>query len=217
MSESARRAKAPLSSGRSRARGRSSARSPPVLLTTGGVLYMHGYGWTAADHRLHRGAGDHGRVVARRDPRGDLSGLPHSGRAARPALRHGVVHRLRGDVLCRLFLGVLRVEPVPGRRRLAAQGHPPVRSVRIPVSQHADPAAVGNHGHLGASFADRGRPQWIAAGFGADRLSRPLLHLGPGLRIQPRPVSLSPAASTRRPFSWRPAFTASTSSSARLS
>ena len=36
---------------------------------------------------------------------------------------------------------------------------PPVRPVRVPVSQHADPAAVGHHGDLGAPFADRGRPQ----------------------------------------------------------
>ena len=65
--------------------------------------------------------------------------------------------------------------------------------------------------------ADRGRPQRVAARAGADRLSRPLLHLGPGLRIQPRRRFISPAASIRRLFSWRPAFTASTSSSARHS
>ncbi len=38
-------------------------------------------------------------------------------------------------------------------RDLAAQGHPSVRSVRIALPQHADPAHLGNDGDLGASRA----------------------------------------------------------------
>jgi hypothetical protein len=39
------------------------------LLATGGVLFMHGYGWWLMANRLPFRAGDDGRVVARRDPR----------------------------------------------------------------------------------------------------------------------------------------------------
>ena len=47
-------------------------------------------------------------------------------------VRHGAVHRLRGDVLRGVFLGLFRVEPVPGGRRLAAQDHPSVRPLEFP-------------------------------------------------------------------------------------
>src|SRR5207248_6002419 len=70
----------------------------------------------ADDHRLYRRAADDGGVVARRDPRGDLPGLPQPRGAAWPALRHGLVHRLRGDVLFGILLGVLLVERSEERR-----------------------------------------------------------------------------------------------------
>ena len=69
----------------------------------------------------------------------------------------------------------------------------PFDPFELPVPQHADPAAVGNHGDLGASFADRGQPQGAAARLGADRTARDLLHLGPGLRIRHAPLPLRPA------------------------
>ena len=43
------------------------------------------------------------------------------------------------------------------RRRLAAQGHQRHRAVRPAVHEHADPAAVGHHGHLGAPRHPRGQ------------------------------------------------------------
>ena len=100
------------------------------LLAFGGILYMHGghrwlliIGFIAVLSCM---------AVWWRDVirEATFQGYAHAGRAARAALRHGAVHRLRGDVLLGLFLGLLLVEPVPGRRRLAAQGHPPVRPVR---------------------------------------------------------------------------------------
>src|SRR5579862_4597860 len=112
------------------------------LLTGGGVLYMHGHGWALLIIGLLR-ARRHGRVVARRDPRGDVSGLPHADRAARHALWHGVVHRLGGDVFRRVFLGVLRIEPVSGGWGVATQGHPSLRPIRVSVSEHTDPVVVG--------------------------------------------------------------------------
>ena len=47
--------------------------------------------------------------------------------------------------------------------------------------------------------------------------ARPAVHQHPGLRVHPRAVRASKAISTARPSSWRPASTASTSSSARSS
>ena len=52
-------------------------------------------------------------MVARRHSRGYLSGLSHPGRSDRHALRHGLVHRLRGDVLRRFFLGIFRISLFP--------------------------------------------------------------------------------------------------------
>ncbi len=64
---------------------------------------------------------------------------PHPRGAAASPLRHDPVHRLRGDVLRRLVLGLLRRRAVSGRRasgrarhavrrRLAAEGHRDLRS-----------------------------------------------------------------------------------------
>src|SRR5262249_9192651 len=78
--------------------------------------------WTdllGADPGTPRRTRHDGRVVARRNPRGDVPGVSHPRRAARHALRHGIVHRLRGDVFFRLLLGVLLLRAVPARRGLA--------------------------------------------------------------------------------------------------
>ena len=108
----------------------------------------------------------HVLVVARRHRR-----IAHSTtrrRPARPALRHDPVHRLGGDVLRRLLLGLLRrgdlsrVARDAGahrgqRRHVAAQGRARHRAVRPAVHEHADPAALGHHGDLGAPFDPRGQ------------------------------------------------------------
>ena len=85
----------------------------------------------------------------------------HHTKVVQLGLRYGMlsVHRLRGDVLLRLLLGVLFIEPVSGRRPLAAQGHPALQPVRPAVPQHADPAVLGHHRDLGASRAARRQPQ----------------------------------------------------------
>ena len=57
----------------------------------------------------------HVHVVARRD-QGSAWRRPHARRAASPALRHDHVHRLGGDVLRRLVLGLLRRLAVSCRR-----------------------------------------------------------------------------------------------------
>ena len=48
----------------------------------------------------------------RRDPRGAVQGRPHPRGADQPPLRHDPVHRLRGDVLRRLVLGLLQLRAV---------------------------------------------------------------------------------------------------------
>ena len=81
-----------------------------------------------ADHgdgaRLPPRARRHGGVVARRDPRGGLRRPSHPRRADRPALRHGAVHRLGGDVLRGLLLGVLQRRRSSRPTATAASGRP---------------------------------------------------------------------------------------------
>ena len=134
--------------------------------------------------------------------------------------RHGAVHRLGGDVLLGLLLGLFQRRALPDRgdrRRLAAQGHPSLRSVRRAVPQHADPAALGHDGDLGASRAAREQPQ------GPDPRPRPSPWSSASASPRCRPTntatppSASPRASIPRPSSWRRASTASMSSSARSS
>ena len=67
-----------------------------------------------------------------------------------------------------------------------------------PVSQHADPAAVGHHGDLGAPFADRRQPEGADPGSDADRAARDQLHLPAGLRIRARRVQLPLRPASRR-------------------
>ena len=47
----------------------------------------------------------------------ELQGRPHPRGADLASLRHDPVHRLRGDVLRRLVLGLFQHRAVPGRRR----------------------------------------------------------------------------------------------------
>ena len=123
-----------------------------MLLTTGGVLYMHGYGWTTLIIGFVLVLGT--MAVWWRDVIREATFQGYHTPVVQLGLRYGMALFIASEVMffSRLFLGILRVESVPGRRRLAAQDHPSVRPVRVPVSQHADPAAVGHHGHLGASL-----------------------------------------------------------------
>ena len=156
-------------------------------------------------------------------------GRPHAGRPARPALRHDPVHRLGGDVLRRLVLGLLRLRLLGRRaaiadrqgrvhrRSLAAEGHRGLRPLAPAAAQHADPADLGHHGHLGAPCAAPRRPQGPDLGPGpAPSCSA---SSSPPCRPTNTPTRRSPSAatSTAPPSSWRPASTASTSSSARSS
>ena len=73
-------------------------------LTIGG-LHLGPYVFGAGVHRrpLH-----HAELVDRRRPRGHLRGPPHPRGPAPPPLRHDHVHRLRGDVLRGVVLGLFR-------------------------------------------------------------------------------------------------------------
>ena len=81
------------------------AAAPACSASRGPTLFVVG----VAGVLLH-----HVHVVARRH-QGGARGRPHAGRAAAPALRHDPVHRLGGDVLRRLVLGLLRRGAVPRR------------------------------------------------------------------------------------------------------
>ena len=130
----------------------------------------------------------HQRIPARR---------PHPRRADQPPLRHDPVHRLRGDVLRGLVLGLFRrslfpgeaieyacARPSPagiGRRR--ASSPRPVASAAV---QHADPADLGHDRDLGPPRAAARRPQGLEIGPDADGPPRRPVHLRAGLRICPR-------------------------------
>ena len=192
-------------------------------LSIGGLkLGVPCFGIGVARPFLHLGV-----VVDRCRPRGG-NRRPLPGRSDQPSLRHDPVHRLRGDVLRRLVLGVLRRVTVHRgadsggarrlhRRRLAAQGHRGARSVESAAAQHADPAHLRRDGHLGASRVAAQRPSGFEDRIDADHCSRPLLHQhsGAGNIIMRR--SPFRIRSTAPPFSWRRASTARTSSSARSS
>ena len=106
-----------------RARGRSSAPSSAFLLAVGAITWMH-HMFAAAPFIF--GAGAIGvlytmhRLVARRRARGDLQGLPHARGADLPPLRDDPVHRLGGDVLRRLVLGLFQHRAVSRRRHQQA-------------------------------------------------------------------------------------------------
>ncbi len=89
-----------------------------LLLTGGTVMYMHDLGLQRQDRAgvgRARRARHHVLLVARRGEGGHLPGPSLAGGADRPALRHGALHRLRGDVLRGLLLGLFRRQPVPDR------------------------------------------------------------------------------------------------------
>ena len=178
--------------------------------------------------RRHRHSLHDDRLVARRHPRSRSRARPYPRGADLAPLRHDAVHRLGSDVLRRLVLGLFQHRAVSGRARrtwrgsrssaaLAAEGHPHLRSLAPAAAEHADPAHLGHHGDLGASRAARERPQGPDLGPASDH--RCSASPSPACRLRNMRMRRSTirATSTAPPSSWRPAFTAPTSSSAQSS
>ena len=191
------------------------------VLAIGMVFFMHEVTAWLLPHRRRAGHRHDVLLVAPGGERGDPPGPPQQGGPARPALRHGAVHRLGGDVLRRLLLGLLRCQPLRGRgpagrtgrthrRGLAAGRCRGLPGLPPAVPQHHDPAALRLHGHLGAPRAHPRRPPGAAAGPGADHPS--WAFSSPPFRptSTAMPPSASPTASTPRPSTWPPVSTAST-------
>src|SRR5262249_13808078 len=99
----------------------------------------------------------------------DVSGLSYAHRADLSPLRHDSVHRLRGDVLRGVVLGVFQQRAVPGRhapayartavwRGVAAEGNRDLRPVAPAAPQYADPAHLRHDRDLGAPRASGERP-----------------------------------------------------------
>ncbi len=189
------------------------------LLATGGRrLHARRPRLVALDHR-RRSRCSASMAVWWRDVirEATFRGPSHTGRAARPALRHGAVHRLGGDVLRRVLLGVLH------RRRCSRRGgvwppkgiHPfdpfdfPFLNTLI-LLLSGTTVTWAHHSLLEGN--QKGLIQGLAVtvllGLCSPR-SRPT--------STATPPSASPAASIPRPSSWRPGSTASTSSSAPAS
>jgi len=150
---------------------------------------------------------------------------PHAGRGDFPPLRHDAVHRLRGDVLRRLVLGLLR-RLLPSRRSaaiwshrshgrcLAADRRRAVQPLAPAAVQYAAAADLRHDRYLGPSCAAAERPAGAEIRPRPDHPAGHVLHPGAGDRIQPTPASPIPATFTARPSSWRPASMVSMSSSA---
>ena len=147
--------------------------------------------------------------------------LPHPRGPASPPLRHDHVHRLRGDVLRRLVLGLFRCGALcrrpaallarrGARRRLAPEGHRDLRSLAPAAPQHPDPADLGHHGHLGAPRAPArttARASRRACGSPSSSASSSPASRPTSTATRP---SASKATSTAPPSSWRRASTART-------
>ena len=139
-------------------------------------------------------------------------------------LRYGMILFIASEVMFFLawFWAFFDSRDLPergrfGRRCVAAQGRLGDGPVGPAASQHLHPVVLGNDGDLGAPFADPRRPARAEAGPSAHHPARPQLHrLARRGNMRTR-RSPSKAASTVRPSSWRPASTASMSSSARSS
>ena len=100
------------------------------LLFSGAVMWFHDnrFGVPLMVARLRRRADHHVQLVGEHHPRG-AHRLSHPGRPASPALRHDPVHRLGGDVLPRLVLGLLRQLDLPAGGRSAA--HWPPKGIEV--------------------------------------------------------------------------------------
>ena len=149
------------------------------VMAVGAITWMHDMfagGAAGVRRRRDRRALHHDRLVARRHQRSRARRRSHPRRADLAPLRHDPVHRLRGDVLRRLVLGLFRRRAVsrrraPGRARRADRPcWPPasaaegvksahLRSLAPAAAQHADPADLGHHGDLGAPRAAARRPR----------------------------------------------------------
>ena len=147
--------------------------------------------------------------------------LPHARRADFTSLRNDPFHRLRGDVLRCLVLGLLQHRAVSGRRhrrgahrvhrrRVAAEGHRDVRPVAPAAVEYAHPFDLRHDGNLGAPCPARRRPPGLEVGPDPHHRARRHLHLRAGLRVLHTRISISAATSTARRSSWRPASTART-------
>ncbi|MEJ0066887.1 MAG: cytochrome c oxidase assembly protein [Caulobacteraceae bacterium] len=132
-------------------------------------------------------------------------------------LRYGMIlfNRLRGDVLRRLVLDLLRDGPVPPRAHLLADRRrrqrledlPPkgvelVPAVRAAAGQHSDVADLWHHRHLGSPRAADRRPQRRQVGPGADHPAGDAVHLDPG--VSSTTTSWSTICSTTRIHQLRP-------------
>ncbi|CAA9346576.1 MAG: Cytochrome c oxidase polypeptide III, partial [uncultured Microvirga sp.] len=186
-----------------------SGRSEPVAADRRHLRLRHG-GRRRDDHEADRAgravclrrrhprrALHHAELVAERHQRGHPRGPPHPRGADPPPLRHDHVHRLGGDVLRRVVLGLFRRLALPerpladsarrdARRGVAAQGHRDLRPVAPAAAQHPDPLDLGHHRHLGPPRPAAQRPQGPEMGPVADHRAGRAVHRGAGLRVHPR-------------------------------
>src|SRR5215467_10183492 len=159
------------------------------LITTGGVLYMHGYGWTLLIIGVLGVLAT--MAVWWRDVIREATFQGYHTPVVQLGLRYGMALFIASEVM--FFAAFFWA--------FFASSLFPVGGVWPPKTIHPfDPfefpflntliLLLSGTTVLGPPFLDRGQPHRAAAGFGADRLSRHLLHLGPGLGVQSRAVPL---------------------------
>ena len=144
----------------------------------------------------------HAQLVDGRRPRGHDERPPYPRRPAPPPLRHDHVHRLRGDVLRGVVLGLFRRGALSPTTRCSIQrvevlgGVWPPKGIEtfdpwhLPLLNTLILLTSGHHGDLGAPRAARERPPGPEGRPVADHRPRRAVHLRAGLRVQPRRLRL---------------------------
>ncbi len=151
------------------------------ILFGGGVLYMHGHGWTL----MILGVLCVLAIMAVwwRDVIREATFQGYHTPIVQLGMRYGMALFIASEVMffVAFFWAFFSSSLFPVGGVWPPKGVHPFDPFEFPFLNTLIPAAVGHDGDLGAPFAPGKRPQRHAARLGGDGGPRPVLHFGPGL------------------------------------